>query len=269
SFVDMKGDPPRFRHGLFAMRISVNSKLRRDPAPVFARFAFGRSGLIYLRRDIGMHATAIVARLYDWRAGREPGLGNRQSAFRVKLNGAPELFARCARRGGMMGAVVTDLFFGFNPRPLHELEIASEAHHRGIPIAEPMGAMVEWIAPAVYRGFFLTRAVNGMSLWDFIRTDDDPIVRHHVMEQARAAIEAMHQGGLFHADLNLHNLLVTQKGESFAVVILDLDKARIFNRALPPSMRRRNRMRVIRSARKLDPYKKYFDSRLLELLKVE
>ena len=87
--------------------------------------------------------------------------------------------------------------------------------------------MVEWIGPALYRGFFLTRAVRGMTLWEFVKTDDDPTVREHVLEQARAAIDTMHANGLFHADLNLHNLLVTPVRESFTVIIIDLDKARL------------------------------------------
>ena len=31
-----------------------------------------------------------------------------------------------------------------------------------------------------------------MTLWEFVQTDDDPTVRQHVLEQARAAIDTMH-----------------------------------------------------------------------------
>ncbi|MHB8384781.1 MAG: lipopolysaccharide kinase InaA family protein, partial [Candidatus Binataceae bacterium] len=113
-----------------------------------------------------------------------------------------------------------------------------------------------------------TRALPGMTLWEFVRADDDPIVRGHVLLKARAAIATMHNHGLLHADLNLHNLFVTQAGESFAVVILDLDKARLYDEPLPPALRRDNARRLIRSARKLDPAGRYFDAAALKVLDV-
>ena len=60
--------------------------------------------------------------------------------------------------------------------------------------------------------------------------------------------------------LNLHNLLVTRRAESFSVVILDLDKARLYHPPLVPSLRRRNFDRLIRSARKLDPKGEFVDA---------
>jgi hypothetical protein len=127
-------------------------------------------------------------------------------------------------------------------------------------VAEPMGAMVEWIGPMIYRGFFLTRAMAGMTLWEFIRTDDDPSVRGYVLDQARDVIETMHQRGLYHADLNLHNLFVTSVAESFSVILLDLDKARLYSPPLPKNLRGANFKRLARSARKLDPVGRYLDS---------
>jgi len=123
-------------------------------------------------------------------------------------------------------------------------------HHRGVAGSVAM----------------LTRTLNGMTLWEFIRTDDDPIVRAHVFEQARHAIERIHQGGLCHADLNLHNLFVTRAGESFTVVILDLDKARLRDRPVSGAARRRIAARLLRSAHKLDPRGRFLDSAALSIL---
>ena len=191
------------------------------------------------------------------------------SAFRVNIAGAPAMYARRSRRGGIIASILNNIYLGTNPRPLSELALTVEAMNRGVPVVEPMGALVEWIAPALYRGFFLTRAMPGMTLWEFLKTDDDPVVRSHVLEQARAAIETMHSKGLSHADLNLHNLLVTQAGESFTVRILDLDKSRLYDSALSPAMRRANLRRLARSARKLDPAGKYLDAAALSILNLE
>jgi hypothetical protein len=178
----------------------------------------------------------------------------------------PDLFARAARRGGLIRVISRETFLGLSPRPRRELRVAAEAWRRGIPIAEPLGATVEWLMPGVYRGFFITRALDGMPLWDFVRTDDDPLVRRHVLERARSAIETMHQQGLAHADLNLHNLFVARRGDQFAAVILDLDKARMFDRPVPPGIRRAGHARLLRSIRKLDPEGRWFDREALALL---
>ncbi len=244
------------------MKSPAQMKWRSDPN--FSTFMIGRRELV-IHREIAPHAAQIMQQLGALTSAVEAGAGNRQSAYRLDLKGL-ELFARRGRRGGMIASILSDIYLGMTPRPLNELAVTVEAMRRGIPVAEPMGAMVEWIGPALYRGFFMTRAVRGMTLWEFVKTDDDPTVRHHVLEQARAAIETMHNKGLFHGDLNLHNLLVTQARESFTVIIIDLDKSRLFDASLSVAMRHANAARLIRSARKLDPSGKFLDAAALSVL---
>jgi 3-deoxy-D-manno-octulosonic acid kinase len=238
-------------------------KWRSDPN--FSTFRIGRRELV-IHRDIASQAAQIMQKLGTLTSAVGAGAGNRQSAYRLSLDDGLELFARRSRRGGMIASILSDVYAGMTPRPLTELAVTIEAMRRGIPVAEPMGAMVEWIALVLYRGFFLTRAVPGMTLWEFLKTDDDPTVRSHVLGQARSAIDTMHEKGLFHADLNLHNLLVTQVRESFTVIIIDLDKSRLFDAPVSFAMRRANAARLIRSARKLDPSGKILDAEALSIL---
>jgi 3-deoxy-D-manno-octulosonic acid kinase len=236
-----------------------------EPGPDFATFGVGRR-LLYLRRDFASAAPSIFARLSEISVARTRGAGNRGSGFAFEIDGVPTLFARRGRRGGLVRLLLRDLFLGIQPRPVRELAVATEARRRGIPIAEPVGALVEWVGPMLYRGMFITRALSGMTLWEFVRTDDDATVRTHVVSQMRRAIDSMHQMGLWHADLNLFNLFVSQAGESFAPVILDLDKARLFRGPLHPRYRRSNFDRLLRSAHKLDPQERFLDHKLLEIL---
>jgi 3-deoxy-D-manno-octulosonic acid kinase len=229
----------------------------------FQSFKLGRR-VVYLRRDFAVRAPAIVASLST--LGSAEGAGNRLSGSALKLEEGAELFVRINRRGGLIRLALKDLYVGTRPRPLRELVVATEARRRGIPIAEPIGAIIEWVAPIVYRGMFLTRALTGMTLWEFLCIDDDALVRAHVIEQARQVVDSMHRLGLFHADLNLHNLFVTQSHENFAIVILDLDKARLLQGPVPAKMRARNFARLRRSVRKLDPDGQYLNSHALELL---
>jgi hypothetical protein len=248
------------------MRPPSQFKWRGDPN--FSTFKVGGRELV-IHRDIAAHAAQIMQKLGALSSASEAGAGNRASAFRLVLGDGLELFARRSRRGGMIASILSDIYVGIAPRPLTELAVTIEAMRRGIPVAEPMGAMVEWIGPALYRGFFLTRAVRGMTLWEFLKTDDDPTVRGHVLTQVRTAIDTMHAKGLFHADLNLHNLLVTQTQESFTVIIIDLDKSRLFDAPVSSAMRRANAARLIRSAHKLDPSAKFLDAAALSILNLE
>jgi hypothetical protein len=247
------------------MRPEKQTRWQSDPD--FLRMTIGRRTYV-LSREFTPRAAEIAVRLAALDVHQAPGAGNRQSGFAVTLDGGVELFARRARRGGLAQLVSSDVFFGLNPRPIRELKVTLEARKRGIPVAEPVGAAVEWVGPLLYRGYFITRALRGMTLWEFIRTDDDPIVRAHVLSLARRAIETMHERGLWHADLNLNNFMVTKAGESFAIVILDLDKARLLSGAISPAMRRQNYARLLRSARKLDPTGRYFDAASLAALGV-
>jgi hypothetical protein len=248
--------------------------VKRPPAHAAASREFSRISAgpyqLYLRADLAPHAAVLAAALGDLGAASsgasDRGAGNRGSGFRLALPGGPELFVRRARRGGAMRLLLDDLYFGLHPRPLSELLVTAEAARRGVPLAEPMGAAIRWVAPALYRGFFITRAAPGMTLWEFLRTDDDPSVRAHVLERAREAIETMLREGLHHPDLNLENLFVTPHGESFAVILLDLDKARLHDRPVSAAARRRIAARLMRSAHKLDPRARFLDTAALSIL---
>jgi 3-deoxy-D-manno-octulosonic acid kinase len=251
------------------MRAAANFRNTRastvDPGPDFPTFGLGKR-LLYIRRDFAPRAPIVFERLAALEQSPASGAGNRGSGHVIELEQGVRLFVRRSRRGGLARFALSELYFGTRPRPVRELAITSEAHRRGVPVAEPIGAAVEWMAPGLYRGSFLSRPLAGMTLWEFMRTDDDRMVRAHVIAEARRAVDAMHQLGLFHADLNLHNLFVTKAGEELTVVILDLDKARLFRASLALALRRRNFARLLRSARKLDRDRQYLDERALTML---
>src|SRR4029077_16000239 len=135
------------------------------------------------------------------RSGKK-GAGNRESGFPISVDGAPQLFVRRSRRGGMM-RFLGDFYVGFVPRMVYELNVISEARKRGVPVPDPMGAIVENVAPAVYRGAVLTKAIPGMTMWEFVKVETDPRSLAHVVRMTRYSIDTMHEQGLVHDDLNL------------------------------------------------------------------
>jgi 3-deoxy-D-manno-octulosonic acid kinase len=214
----------------------------------FLETAVGRLRF-YLTPGLAPHAAALAGHLAALQRSPAAGLGNRRSALPLTAAGLPPMFARRSRRGGMMRFVSAEIYAGLAPRPLHELAITAIARRRGLPVVDPLGAAVEWLAPGLYRGWFLSRALEGATLWQFLLDNTDSRSRRAALEQARGAIDRLHEGGLYHADLNFHNLFVSAAPP--AVTALDLDKARLYPHPLPPALRRANFARLTRSARKL------------------
>jgi tRNA A-37 threonylcarbamoyl transferase component Bud32 len=243
------------------MRIVNRSALFPFDSPARPGFRHLRSGrrILHLREDLVSRAELIMTHIDQFDQSARFGHGNRGSGFQLNLSGI-SVFVRRSHRGGLIGHLNRNLYLGLRARPLQELAITAEARQRGVPVAEPLGAIVEHIAPGLYRGAFLTRAMTGMTLWDFVRVDDDPEVRYHVVAQARHTIDLMHRSGLQHADLNVHNLYVSRAHDSFAVVILDLDKSRFRAAPLTQRLRRQNLLRLRRSIDKVDPAKRFFNA---------
>jgi Lipopolysaccharide kinase (Kdo/WaaP) family len=216
----------------------------------FDQAVFGRRRL-YLAPAIAGRAQAIEQRLSSNAADAAPALGNRRSAVAMTISGLPPMFVRRYRRGGLMRFVIAELYAGLVPRPLHELMVTAAARQRGMPVVEPVGAMVESIGPCLYRGWFLTRALEGVTMWNLLLAGDRRELRREALRKSRDTVDRLHQGGLYHADLNFHNLFACIGKEPLAVIALDLDKARLYPAALPPALQHRNFRRLARSARRL------------------
>ncbi len=197
----------------------------------------------YLAEPIFQHLSSI--------AGRVEGAGNRRGAVALNVKGLPPMYARRSRRGGLMRFVVSELYAGAVPRPLHELMITAAGRRRGLPVVEPMGAVVEKAGPWLYRGWFLTRALEGSTLWNFLLAESDPENRREALVLARDSIDCLHAAGLHHADLNLHNLFICTSERPWRVVVMDLDKARLYSSPLVHRRRAANFRRLSRSALRL------------------
>jgi 3-deoxy-D-manno-octulosonic acid kinase len=239
------------------------NRARRLPEQ-FVGAEVGRRELI-LSREFAPKAAAIVAAADRTLKSSKDGAGNRGSGFRIEVEGTPPLFVRRSIRGGAI-AFMGDLHLGFAPRVIRELAVTSEARKRGVPAPEPIGAIIERIAPAIHRAALITRYIRGMTLWELLRAEEDVSVRSLAARTAREAIDAMHRAGIFHGDLNLHNLFVSTESEALKIAILDFDKARVHRAPLTPGLRRRNFARLARSIRKLDPERRYLDEEARRVL---
>lgn len=197
-------------------------------------------------------AKVFRAAACDW-AGYESRAvadGRGGSVIIAPVGGGARILVRRYLRGGLPARFVRDKYMGFRPRPFRELYVMKSLYESGAHVAEPYGAAVQWLFPGCYRGWLATRFVEGAAtLWKWLR-DQSPSSdeRRAVLAEVGRSIRQVRALGVWHADLNMHNILIVPSS-SPRVVLIDFDRAR---RArgddITPEL-----ARLRRSARKLDP----------------
>jgi len=162
--------------------------------------------------------------------------------------------------GGAFSRVTRSWFFTWPPRPFRELAITEELRRRGLRTLEVYAACVRRPFGPFYRGWLITRQLSDAEdLWSALKTGFAECLRFEcTLRVVAESIAALHREGVYHADLNLKNILVRSEGANVAAYIIDLDKAKVFLGKLPKSLASKNLNRLERSVRKLDPERKFF-----------
>ena len=168
--------------------------------------------------------------------------GGRAAAWFVQL--APvEAVLRHFRRGGLMARLVREryLWLGLErTRSFAEFDLLRLMWQGGLPVPRPLGAAV-WRERFTYRAALLTlRIAQARPL----ALCGEP----RVWFEAGHVVAKMHQFDVWHADLNVFNLLVDAQDK---VWIIDLDRGR--RAALTAAQRAENLSRLLRSVRKVVP----------------
>ncbi|HIJ64821.1 MAG TPA: hypothetical protein HPP77_02635 [Candidatus Hydrogenedentes bacterium] len=168
---------------------------------------------------------------------------------------------RTYRRGGFVRRFVEDAYFLQN-RPLREFQLLVALFDEELPTAEPLGVLWERRGP-FYRGKIATRVLEAVGLCQFLgdevekmgtvpsrfaRLGQSPF---SLMTDLGRLVRRMHDLGVYHADLQVHNVLVGAAGDLY---LIDFDKAKRFP-ALTAVQRAQNLFRFRRSLDKngLDP----------------
>jgi len=157
--------------------------------------------------------------------------------------------------GGLFGPLFGGLFLGTG-RPFRELHAAVYAVASGLATVEPLGICIWRVRGPIYRTALMTRRAYGATnVPEHIsrRGHLDPASRRRLIERMAVAVRHMHDAGLFHADLNLMNILVRQRQGSSTddpeILIIDWDQAMLRSR-IGVLRRVRNLLRLSRSADK-------------------
>jgi 3-deoxy-D-manno-octulosonic acid kinase len=225
-----------------------------------SRFELARAPGLRVRARPGL-AGAILDATAPARSGAAaercacPASRNERGTVRFTEVAGERAAVRHYWRGGLIGRFVRDLFF--DPRrPFRELDLYDEALAAHVPTLEPLGAVARRTG-LFWRFDLVTRAVDGAAdlgaLFASGLAGAPPARRRAVLRAAAAAVRALHEAGIEHADLNLRNLLAVEpkEGGAPAVLVIDLDRARRRGAPLPERARLANLLRLYRSARKL------------------
>lgn len=172
-------------------------------------------------------------------------VGGRQAAWYVTLQGHQAVL-RHYRRGGLVARLSRDRYVWTgkdSTRSLAEFSLMRELCLLGLPIPKPLAAAA-WRDGLTYRAAILVVRVPGARA---LAVCDDPIA----WQQAGLAVAAMHAQGVWHADLNVHNILIDTANKAW---LIDFDRGRRFSQ-LSEQKRQGNLERLHRSFRKLLPDK--------------
>jgi len=209
-------------------------------APVPARWRQGRcrylvdAPLLGRLRDADFTPPEAAARV---------GAAGRGGVLAVEFQGRPGVL-RHYRRGGMVERWLGDryLWTGLErTRAFREWRLLARLVERGLPVPRPLAARV-CRDGLFWRGDLVTlRVPRARSLAEWLDADPGRVDWAAVGR----CIRRFHDAGVWHADLNAHNVLLDDRG---GVWWVDLDRGRL---RPPGRWRWRNLARLERSLRKL------------------
>jgi 3-deoxy-D-manno-octulosonic acid kinase len=127
-------------------------------------------------------------------------------------------------RGGLIGKYLADqyLYAGLKrSRPFQEYSLLVELQNRRLNAPVPIAARIQ-TSGLMYRGDLITQAIDGAnSLLELLKTRE---LSHEEIVRVGQTIARFHQQGVYHADLNINNVLVDGQGD---VYLIDFDRGRI------------------------------------------
>ncbi|WP_455204913.1 3-deoxy-D-manno-octulosonic acid kinase [Kaarinaea lacus] len=128
------------------------------------------------------------------------------------------------RRGGMAAALLNDQYFWTGleqTRPWIEWNLLDTLATQGLPVPIPMAARVVKRIMYYTADLVTLRIPNSKSLTEHLRQRELPKEQWQAVGET---VRAFHDRGVYHADLNAHNIMLNDEGKVF---LIDFDKGQI------------------------------------------
>jgi 3-deoxy-D-manno-octulosonic acid kinase len=191
-------------------------------------------------------------------AGRLRGTAQgRGTTHFVDIDGQPCVL-RHYRRGGLVARLLGDRYLRTSlteTRAWREWHLLAELIEQGLPVPKPVAARVVTVGP-FYRADLITRQlVDTRSLAQSLQ---QTALSEAQWRAIGATIRRFHDAGVYHADLNAHNILLDEKrsDKSNPVYVIDFDRGE--KRCPSPGWQQANLARLRRSLDKLGAQQKTF-----------
>ena len=160
-------------------------------------------------------------------------------------------------RGGFARKFSKDIFWG-KLRPIKELKVLEEARLRNIQTAEILAVIIHKMPGFFYKAHLVSKVIpGGLDLKTYIEKLNQTTKSRRLSKKRQAiisvakAVRNMHDKGIYHADLNMKNIVIQKKSDDLPVsYIIDFDKSTITGH-LSSRNKFKNLFRLNRSADKL------------------
>ena len=176
-----------------------------------------------------------------------PSAGRGASLF-LDINGA-DLVLRHYRRGGLARKVseARYLWFGLSrTRAWREFAVLQAMEKKALPSPKPYACQVAHLGRS-YTASLITYYLQGRTLAEYVcNAELSTELSTDAWQRVGRCIRDFHAHGVFHADLNAHNILL-HEGQ---VYLIDFDRA-VIDPAISPDRLRKNVSRLQRSLEKI------------------
>jgi tRNA A-37 threonylcarbamoyl transferase component Bud32 len=225
----------------------------------FKRIPWGERHLILVREDMDCHALIMAVRAADEQGNSLSTHYGRGRLMRITLPDSGNALVRPYRHGGLFRWITGTLFCTWPARPFCELAVTQEIKRRGVPTVDVIAAVVEKSWGPFYRGWLVSRELtDARDLWLVLKDGVSEETTNRLLQAVAGAIRHMHDGGIYHPDLNVKNILVRAEKNAYQIYLIDFDKARLYPGRISSLHASRNLRRLLRSVQKLDPQRRYF-----------
>lgn len=182
----------------------------------------------------------------------------RNTTYFIKYNSALEptyserhFVLRHYYRGGLVSKILHDefLFTGINKtRSFAELIMLQKMVDLGLPVPNPIAAMVTKVAGLWCRNdILIERIANAKDGYHWLLAQELP---DKTWQNIGATIKRFHECGVFHSDLNIHNIMIDNNG---SVYLIDFDRCEFKSPEISKSAqdwKQANLARLLRSLEK-------------------
>jgi tRNA A-37 threonylcarbamoyl transferase component Bud32 len=197
--------------------------------------------------------TESLYKRYKDQVGIKSGRGNYVS-IPLKENSTERFIIKDYKHGGLFGRLFGSVFCNRN-RPLNDIYLHEIASQKGVPTAEVIAVTKKRVWGLFYRANFISKEISGaVDIAQFLKEssfEDTQRFKKSVIRALVKLIRCMHDAGIYHADLQVKNILIKENPtREFHAYVIDLDKSIILNH-LAIHQRIKNLLRLDRSVEKL------------------